>query len=312
MTTSNALADLYRRWSDETVALAGGRLSPITLTRYQNASWIDLADESAGVHYRDIDVDGLHGLSARPDDAPRGPVILYFHGGGYLGGSSGATRKLTGHLAAAAGTSLLSIDYRLAPEHPFPAQLDDAVTAWNWLVSHDYHPAEQVVLAGDSAGGLLATVLAQYLRDKGLGRPAAVVAFSPFYDIDGHSSTYDENQGRDLLATRAAAQALLPLIAGGADEPYLTALSGGAHDLPPMYLAFGADEALLGGGREFKEQADAAGTDVELDVYAGQQHVFQYMAGRDIAADTSIARAGEFVRRALPAVTPEIDAEDKS
>lgn len=304
--TANAIRDLYRHWAEEARALAGGELSPVALTRYQNESWIDLASEPLGVRYRDIDVDGLHGLSAQPDDAPRGPVILYFHGGGYLGGSSGAARKLTGHLASAAGTSLLSLDYRLAPEHPFPAQLDDAVKAWNWLVSHDYHPAEQMVLAGDSAGGLLATVLAQYLRDKGLGRPAAVVALSPFYDIDAHSSTFDDNDGKDVLATRAAAQQLLPVIAGPAGtvhDPYLTALSGGAQDLPPHYISFGGDEALLGGGREFKALADAAGTEVELDLYAGQQHVFQYMAGRNADADASLSKAGAFVQRALSAVS---------
>lgn len=251
-------------------------------------------------------MDGLHGLSAQPDDAPRGPVILYFHGGGYMGGSSGAARKLTGHFASAAQTSLLSLDYRLAPENPFPAQLEDALKAWNWLVSHDYHPAEQMVLAGDSAGGLLATILAQYLRDKGLGRPAAVVGFSPFYDVDAHSSTFDDNGGRDALATREAARQLLPIIAGPSatvQDPYLTALSGGAHDLPPHHITFGGDEALLGGGREFKALADAAGTEVELDIYEGHQHVLQYMAGRDADADASLSKAGAFVQRALSAAS---------
>jgi acetyl esterase/lipase len=307
--TANAIVARYRHWGEETGALLGGRLCPVALTRYQNESWIDLGSEPVGVRYRDIDVDGMHALSAQPDNAPRGPVILYFHGGGYLGGSSGATRKLTGHLAVAAGISLLSLDYRLAPEHPFPAQLDDALKAWNWLVSHDYHPAEQLVLAGDSAGGLLATVLAQYLRDKGLGRPAAVICFSPFYDIDGHSSTYDTNRGKDALATREAAEQLLPIITGPTgtvNDPYLTALSGGAQDLPPFYLTFGSHEALLGGGEEFKEQADAAGTAVELDVYEGQQHVFQYMAGRDADADASIAKAGAFVQRVLSGSTPNV------
>ncbi len=309
--TANAIRDLYQHWAREAGALIAGQLSPVTLTRYQNESWIGLASEPIGVRYRDIDVDGLHGLSAQPDDAPRGPVILYFHGGGYMGGSSGAARKMTGHLACAARTSLLSIDYRLAPEHPFPAQLEDAVKAWNWLVSHDYHPAEQMVLAGDSAGGLLATVLAQYLRDNNLGRPAAVVALSPFYDVDAHNSTFDDNDGKDVLATREAAQQLLPIIAGPAatvQKPYLTALSGGAHDLPPHYITFGGDEALLGGGREFKALADAAGTEVELDVYEGQQHVFQYMAGRDADADASFIEIGEFVQRALAAAARTADA----
>lgn len=301
---ANATRDLYERWGAETGSLLGGELSPVTLTRYQNESWIHMGTEPVGVRYRDIDVDGLHGLSAQPDDAPRGPVILYFHGGGYMGGSAEAARKLIGHLAVAAGTSVLSIDYRLAPENLFPAPLEDALKAWNWLVGHDYHPANQIVLAGDSAGGLLATVLAQYLRDKDLGRPAGVVGFSAYYDLDGHSPIWDENGDRDKLATREAALQLLPIIAGPeatVKDPYLTALSGGAQDLPPFYLTYGGDEALRGGGQEFKEQADAAGTGVEIEIFEGEQHVFQYAGGRSDAADASFAKAGAFVKRVLAA-----------
>lgn len=300
--TADTTRDLYRHWAAETGSLLRGELSPVALTRYQNESWLHLGAEPVGVQYRDIDVDGLHGLSARPEDPPRGPVVLYFHGGGYLGGSAEAARKLVGHLAVTSGISVLSVDYRLAPEHVFPAQLDDAVKAWNWLVSHDYHPANQVVLAGDSAGGLLATVLAQYLRDKGLGRPAGVVGLSAYYDLDGHSPVWDENGDRDALATREAALQLLPIIAGpesSVKDPYLTALSGGAHDLPPLHLSYGGDEALRGGGREFAEQAAAAGTEVELEIVDGQQHVFHYAAGRSAAADAALAKAGAFVQRVL-------------
>jgi epsilon-lactone hydrolase len=300
--TENAIRDLYVQWGEESSALFAGQFSPIALTRYQTATWIDLASEPVGVRYRDIDIDGLHALAVQPDDAPRGPVILYFHGGAYVAGSSTVSRKMNGHLALAAGTSVLSVDYRLAPDNLFPAQLEDALKAWNWLVSHDYHPADQIVLAGDSAGGNIAAALAQYLRDKGLGRPAGVVCFSPFFDVDAHGSTYDEKAGLDKLANREAAAFFLPVIAGPtatAKDPYLSALTGGAQDLPPFYITFGGDEALMGGGIEFKEQADAVGTDVELDVTEGQQHVFQYMAGRDAVADASLAKVGAFVKRVL-------------
>jgi acetyl esterase/lipase len=296
---SESIVSLYAKWGAQTGALFAGELSLLDLMRYQHASWSNLAAEPEDVRYSSADVDELNGLWAIPANASETGVILYFHGGGYVGGSADGVRKLAGHIATASGIRALALDYRLAPENLFPAQLHDAVRAYEWLIKEGY-PADRIVLAGDSAGGLLATVVAQYLGDNARDQVAGVVALSPFYDVDAHSEWFEKNADVDVLSTRDGALGLFPMFAGEAgtvSDPYITALSHDPTGMPPVYISFGGAEALVGGAIEYEALARGKGVDITLDIVPDMQHVFHYLAGRAPEADDAISRIGAFVRR---------------
>ncbi|MCU1514628.1 MAG: esterase [Microbacteriaceae bacterium] len=298
---SLALAAFYTQWGEEAVANATGGLNPLTLLRYQYDSWTKHATEPSGVQYENLETDGVTGIWERPTGAAADRVILYFHGGGYIGGSASGHRKLVGHIAKAAGVDALSIDYRFAPEVPFPAQLDDALVAYHWLLAHGYTPS-QIVLAGDSAGGALATAVGLKLRDAGDELPAAIVTLSPFYDTEGVGDAFDFNAGNDVMGNREALAGLSSMLlteGGSMKDPFLSALNSDPTGLPPIYISFGGHEVLKDGGTLFTTLARSKGVDVEYVESPGQQHVFEALAGRSPEADASIASIGKYIRKHL-------------
>ncbi|MDH3047137.1 alpha/beta hydrolase [Gordonia alkanivorans] len=298
--SAQKLADLYRYW--------GRRQTPgddpgMDLLRDLYDGWSQFAVEAEGVSFTTVDDDGVKGIWALPASPQKG-AILYIHGGGYIGGSANGHRKLAAHIAKAANVPALVLDYRLAPEHPFPAALEDSVSAFEWLIGLGHDPATLAVV-GDSAGGALATAVALHRKDNGLALPAAIATLSPFYDITATGRTFDTNAGKDAIASdRSTISGLHALLLGEGitpENPYLNALKADLAGLPPVHIAFGGDETLLSGGEDFAELATTKGVDVELVVYPGQQHVFQMLAGVDSDADDSIRRIGEFVRRHIGA-----------
>ena len=152
------LRDLYLRWGEETAENARGGINPLSLLRYQHNGWGDLGSEPEGVCYRDDRFGTLGGIWALPVDARKDRVILYFHGGGYISGTARGVRKLLGHIAKASATLGFALEYRLAPEHAFPAALEDALAAYDWLEGRGFLAAN-IVVGGDSAGGARATAL---------------------------------------------------------------------------------------------------------------------------------------------------------
>ena len=161
------------------------------------------AAEPTDVTYEEVDAGGRPALWCIPLGAATDRVILYTHGGGFVSNTMHSHRKLAGHLAKAAGVRSLVIDYRLAPEHPFPAQLDDAVAAYHWLLDQGIE-ADHIATAGDSAGGNLATSVVLKLRDDGVPLPAAIVALSPWYDMecDGDDARQQRRHRRPRPTTR--------------------------------------------------------------------------------------------------------------
>ena len=296
---SERLRELYLYW--------GRRQTPgddpgMDLLRDLYAQWDQLATEAEGVSFKTVDEDGIKGLWNIPETTRSG-AILYIHGGGYLGGSPNGHRKLTAHVAKAAELPVFSLDYRLAPEHPYPAALEDSLAAFEWLVDSGI-PADRIALVGDSAGGSLVTGLATHRRDSGLPLPAAIAAMSPFYDIEVKGKGFfSESTGRDPLADPSAIGGLYDLVFGEGitlDNPYLNAMRSDPTGLPPMYIVAGGDENLRTGAEEYTELARAAGVEVELEIYPGQQHVFQFLAGVDSDADESIQKIGNLIKRQIP------------
>lgn len=242
-------------------------------------------------------------LLVEPDGAPRAGTILYFHGGSYVVGSPETALSLMGNLVVRTGVPAVSLDYRLAPEHPFPAAIDDAVSAYRALLDRGDDPSA-IVFAGDSAGGGLAVATCLAARDAGLPLPAAIVAFSPGLDATRTGESMDTKAGIDPYFTRETLEHTGAMYLAGQDphQPLLTpATLGDLTGLPPILLQAGTNEVLLDDSTRLAARARAAGVDVVLDITADVPHVFQAFAGVLDEADEALDRAAFFLRQRIRA-----------
>lgn len=205
-------------------------------------------------------------------------VILQLHGGGYIGKMRNAYRMFAGlYSEVGRGSSVLTIDYRVAPEHPYPAALEDAVTAYKWLIKCGF-TAEQIILAGDSAGGGLAMALCMYLRDEGMAMPAGIVAMSPWTDMTASGESYDTNYEKDPLFGKTRDSLIYNRDYAGEEDvtnPYLSPLFGDFTGFPPMLIQVGSYEMLLSDSVLVAKKAKRQGVKVRLSIYKGMFHVFQ-------------------------------------
>ncbi|MEU0855069.1 alpha/beta hydrolase fold domain-containing protein [Streptomyces sp. SID4946] len=244
-------------------------------------------------------------LRVAPEDRARAGTILYFHGGGWVSGSPEASLAVAGHLVTRTGRTAYSVDYRLAPEHPFPAAIEDTLGAYRALLNGGADPSA-VVFAGDSAGGGLAVTTCLAARDAGLPLPAAVLAFSPGLDATRTGESIDTKEGVDPFFTRASVERTGMLYLAGADphQPLLSpAVCADLSGLPPMLLQVGTNEILLDDSTRLAARARAAGVDVILDVTADVPHVFQAFADELDEADEALDRAALFLDQRLRTAT---------
>lgn len=236
----------------------------------------------------------VHGPSNRGEQA-----VVYLHGGAYVIGSAATYRELIGRLSMAAGMWVLAPDYRLAPEHPFPAAVDDALAAYRWLLGTGIEPA-RIVIAGDSAGGGLALATLLALRDAGDRLPTAAVLLSPWTDLTCPGDSYASRAESDPLLTREVMVTMAAHYLAGADPKSVLAspIYADLKGLPPLLVHLGSDEVLLDDSTRLAERARAAGVDVELRVWDGMWHDFQRFAGRGvIEAQESIDLIGAFTKK---------------
>jgi acetyl esterase/lipase len=262
-----------------------------------------------GIRTTEIELGGLRTLLVEPAGESRPGTILYFHGGAYVMGSPETELCLTAGLVTRTGIRACSPDYRLAPEHPFPAAPDDALAAYRALLETGEDPSA-IVIAGDSAGGGLTVTTLLMAKKAGLPMPAAAVAFSPGLDNTRSGASMDTKAGIDPLFTREALRANSELYLAGADprqELLAPAILADAAGLPPLLLQAGTNEVLLDDSVRMAMRAWDAGVDVVLDITAGVPHVFQTYAGVLDEADQALDRAALFVHQHL---TPaDADAE---
>ena len=259
----------------------------------------DAASEPSGVRYDPAAP--LEGLWATPDGWDDRSTVLYLFGGGYVASSPATRRTLAGHLAKAAGARVAVPDYRLAPEHPFPAALEDATDAYRWLISEAGVDPRAVVVAGDSAGGGLALAAMLSVRGDDLQPPAGVVAISPWVDLALAGESLDAQADSDLTVTRADLERKATEYLDGADprNPLASPLYGDLTGLPPLLVIVGADEALLDDSIRLVRKAGVAGVQTTLIIEPEMQHAFPIFAGRMPEADAAIAGIGEWIRRRL-------------
>ncbi len=250
-----------------------------------------------GTRIEPITLAGRPAEKLTPKGAVSEQVIYYMHGGAYLGGSPRTHRGLLAHFAKAAGCTVIALDYRLAPEHPYPAALDDAVAGWKALLAQGVKPAN-LVIGGDSAGGNLALVTAIALRDAGLPQPSGLVLLSPWTDMSSSGTSMGTRAERDrLLTVRGIDRAARQFADGLAlDDPRLSPLFAKLEGLPKMLIQVGDDELLLDDSVRLAEAARAAGVTLRLDVKLKLWHVWQVMAGWMPEADQAVAEMGAFVR----------------
>lgn len=223
----------------------------------------------------------LKGLNAEwllPNGAPKAKAILYIHGGGFISGSCLTHRRHVAKFALGSGLNTLLFDYRLAPEHPFPAALEDCVTAYESLLEQGFSPSD-IVLCGESAGAslTLATLLA--IRDKKLALPSKAVAISPVTDLTCKAPSFTYNAPRDI-APQNSWTIWTQYYIGTNDPklPHLSPLNGDLHGLPPLYLCVGSHEIHLDDTVNFAKKASSQGVTVTLKIYPGMIHAFPLLA----------------------------------
>jgi len=248
-----------------------------------------------------VDAGGVPAEWVVPADAGDGRVLLYFHGGGYQMGSPATLRHLVALLAAAASARCFSVDYRLAPEHPFPAAVDDAVAAYRWLLSIGTDPARMVV-CGDSAGGGLALGSLVALRDAGEPMPAAVVLLSPWTDLALTGESLRTRADVEVMVTPAGMPETAGLYLAGADprHPYASPLYADLTGLPPLLIHVGDAEVIRDDSTRLAVRARAAGVPVTIEVWDEMPHVFPAFAGLLPEADQAIEHIGGWLADQLP------------
>lgn len=294
---AESIKSLYRGW---VVRMNADPEMDLDTMRDMFEEWHLLTAEPPGVTYEEVDADGVPAMWCIPLDGADDRVVVYCHGGGYVVGSMHSHRKVAGHIASAAGCRALVLDYRRAPEFPHPAQCEDAVRAYRWLLAQGIDGGH-VATCGDSAGGGLSTSMVLSLRDAGDELPAAIMPLSPWYDMEGKGETLDTRADLDVLVQREILVGMAEMFLGGGPptDPLANPLHADPEDLPPMLIQVGDHETLLDDAQRFTDRAEAAGVDVTLEVDPEMQHVFHFMAGRAPEADDAIARLGSWVRPKL-------------
>ena len=238
----------------------------------------------------------VHPASSRSDDA-----ILHVHGGWFVAGSATAYRHLVGHIAARAGARAFVPDYRLAPEHPFPAAVDDVLATHRGM---DESGIRRIAITGDSAGGNLALVLASLVAAKAVPAKGSLVgaaAFSPVTDLTLSGATYETRADADPYFTRQQVAELVRSYLGSADpnDPLASPLQGRFSGLPPIRIHVGDDEVLLDDSRRYVERAVADGVDARLDVWTGMPHGFVAIIGPIKASAQALEAVGLFLTDSL-------------
>jgi len=249
-----------------------------------------------GIDVQDANANGVAGLWITPKGANTDRVVLYLHGGGYVVQSARTHVKLAAHIAVQSNCRVLSIDYRLAPEHPHPAAVTDALAAYRHLLDAGFAP-ERIAISGDSAGGGLTIATLVAARDAALPQPCAGIPLSPWVDLEGVGESMDSNAGNDLMVGRGALATMADLFIGNGSkrDPLAAPLYAELHDIAPLYIQVGGHETLLDDSTRLAARAARAGVEVRLDVFPEMQHVFQAFVGQMPEATEAICRIGAYL-----------------
>lgn len=298
--------------SPEAVAFAellgAGGTPPTQLDILRNGSerLHQAASEPEHVTYREVLANGVPAIWAQPAVADDSFVLLHSHAGGSVATSAAVDRKLAGHIATAVGVPALVLDYRRAPEHKYPAQVDDVEAAFEWLLSQGY-AADHIIAIGHSIGGFLAPALALRLRDAGKALPGAIVSISPWADLQIANASIESNAATDRLLSRQVLEFFRDSWIGGTDvapdDLRINLNKSDLSGLPPTLVSWGTYEVLAGEDEEFAQRLKAAGVDTDVLPVPGGQHSYVWGAGRVPESDAAIAHIAQWLRSTLPITT---------
>lgn len=292
---TDLLGEIYAHWIEE----LGNVPAPTTaLLRLLFDDWQRATAEPEGVTYRHTEIGGVPGILVMPLDADPRQMQILLHGGGFALGSSASHRKLAGHIAKACGTYSFVADFRRAPEHKFPAQIDDGVSIFRALLAAGFR-SEDITPVGDSAGGNLAISMTFQLMRDGGPVPLQVLTMSPWVDMENSGSTIETNDATDFLITREGLQGNIDRYIAGATEPTNPMANPLYQDFtgfPRLYICAGDIESLWDDSVRLDRLARAAGVDVTFSVGEGMQHVYPFLAGRHPRADEEIRLMAEWYR----------------
>ena len=252
------------------------------------------------VQQNPVEIGGVAGLEVTIQGNESDNVILYFHGGVYVIGSAASSVPLVGDLVRRTGTKAITLEYRLAPEHPYPAAVEDARAAYEGLLAQGIAPA-QIALAGESAGGGLAVATLLALREAGVPLPSCGYLMSPYVDLTLSGETLAAKREVDPLLTPDGLRARVPDYVAGADasDPYISPIFGDLRELPPLLIQVGSHEILLSDALRLAGRAAISDVPVTLDVTPGVPHVFQAYAGLLDEAGAALDRASDFLKAQL-------------
>lgn len=252
----------------------------------------------AGVTREEATLAGRPCQTFTPEGATGGETLLYFHGGGYVMGSPTSHAALTARLALASGARVVSFDYRMAPEHPFPAAVEDGLAAYKALLDQGVAP-EKIAIGGDSAGGGLTFATLLKARDAGLPMPASAIGLSPWTDLTGASETYKSRADADPMITAAGITEIAGVYLAGkpATDPLASPLLGDLKGLPPILIQVGDAEVLLDDSRSFEKKARAAGVDCSLQVWDRMIHVWHAFFPILPEGEQAIVQLGDFLKK---------------
>ena len=284
----------------EAAAPAKGHLGPEMRDVF--VQMMEMTPDASGVIYEEASVSKIPGWWCKPVEALEGACILYLHGGAYVLGSARADRHLAGQLAARAKSAAFVADYRLAPEHPFPAALEDALAAYRGLAEEGF---AAIAISGDSAGGGLAlatlSAMVEASKDEGVPRPRCAAVMSPWTDLALSGGTLDSLADVDPLLTKESLTAAASMYLGSHDstDARVSPLYGDLAGLPPVRLHVGSVEVLLDDSRRYAERLVAAGGVAEIHVWEGMTHVFPSSVGLFTASKLALDDLGTFLHQSL-------------
>jgi len=266
----------------------------------QRRGWDDFFPETPSIEasLEPVDAGGVAAEWIRAAEAEDSRVILFLHGGGYVSGSIRSHRDLCARLSRAARGRVLALGYRLAPEHPHPAALEDAMAAYRWLLGEGI-ASECIAIAGDSAGGGLALAALVALRDSGDPVPACAVLICPWIDLERRGGSIESKAADDPLVREEALQGMAALYVpdeSRRNDPLVSPIYANLQGLPPLLVHVGSREVLLEDAIRLDAKAKSAGVDCRIEVWEGQTHVWHVFAARLEEGEEAIGALGKFIR----------------
>ena len=287
----NVIALVKSREADESQGATEGRRR--SFEQMTDGFTIDVP-----ARYSRVNAGGVTAEWVAAEGASESRVVLYFHGGGYIIGSPRTHRAMLAHLSRDSASRVLALDYRLAPEHPFPAPVEDAVASYKWLLSEGFDPA-RITLGGDSAGGGLTVAAMVQIRYLGLPMPAAGVCISPWVDMEGLGESMETRAAADPMVGKENLMISAKTYLGGADPraPLAAPLYADLRGLSPILIQVGDAEVLLDDSTRLAGVAREAGVEVKMDVWDDMIHVWHLFAPILPEGKQAIKHAGEFIKK---------------